>query len=225
MGHGERMLHKVKKIIFKSTDGLALTGEINRAKGPISGTAILAHPHPLYGGNMYNNVIGTLWHHLPVKGFLTFRFNFRGVGTSEGNFEEGIGETRDLNGALRFLKDSGYIHLPCFLIGYSFGAYVIRRLDTLYTSIKGIFMISPPVSMVGFDLTRLGPCPCLIAAGNHDPFCRLDDLKKISDPSPGNITLTIIPDADHFWIGREMRLVEKFLDWTEPLLQKSSEAT
>lgn len=225
MGLGEKVLQKIKRVFFKSTDGLTLTGEINRARGPIRGTAILAHPHPLYGGNMHNNVIDSLWRHLAIKGFSTFRFDFRGVGNSEGNFEEGIGETRDLNGALRFLKDSGYIHLPCFLIGYSFGAYVIHLLHTLHPSIKGIFMISPPVSMMRFDLTRFGSCPCLIAAGNHDPFCRIDDLKKVLDPSPGNITLNIIPNADHFWVGREKCLVEKFANWAEPLLLKKSGST
>lgn len=210
---------KSEKIIFKSSDGLSLTGEINKPSSPVVGTIALTHPHPLYGGNMYNNVIETLWSHLAGYGLLTFRFNFRGVGTSEGNFEEGIGETRDVDGALRFLMDSGYASHPCFLIGYSFGAYVIHRLNGLSDSIEGISMISPPVSMMPFVPERFYPCPHLIVAGNKDPFCRTQVLKKIISQSPENKTLLVIPGVDHFWLGREELLVEKFLAWAKTFIQ------
>jgi len=212
----------VEKVLFKSTDGLTLSGDIHHPDSPPRGTAIIAHPHPLYGGNKDNNVVETLWRALPEDGFLTFRFNFRGVGASEGGFEEGIGETHDLKGAVQFLKDTGYANLPCFLTGYSFGAYVIHLLDTLPNSVKGIIMVSPPVSMSVFEANRFKACPTLFVTGDRDLFCRVEYLEKLVNHLKGDISLKVIPGIDHFWFGKEKTLVDTIRPWIESCLKGAS---
>ena len=212
----------VEKVLFKSTDGLTLSGVLRRPEGSPKGTVILAHPHPLYGGNMDNNVVTALWRALAEDGFLTFRFNFRGVGTSEGRFEEGIGETHDLEGAVRFLEETGYTELPCFLAGYSFGAYVIHRLDALPDSVTGIVMISPPVSMSIFEAERFKARPTLIVSGDRDLFCRIDYLEKMVQAIKGDITLRVFPGIDHFWFGKEEGLVETIRSWVEARVKTAS---
>ncbi len=213
---------QTEKCLFKSLDGLTLEGEFSRPETPV-GTAILCHPHPLYGGSMCNNVVDALFEALPGDHILTMRFNFRGVGLSEGGFEEGIGEVRDVEGAVRFISDMGAHALPCFLIGYSFGAYVLHRLDTPYASVKGVVMISPPVSMIPFDSFRLKGAPTFFIAGDRDLYCHLSELESLTAPmNRGENTLTIIPGADHFWFGKEKGLVENIRVWLRSRLNAIS---
>jgi len=211
-----------EKVLFKSTDGLTLSGDMHLPDGPPRGTAIIAHPHPLYGGNKDNNVVEALWRAFPEDGLLSFRFNFRGVGGSEGSFEEGIGETHDLKGAVQFLSDAGHASLPCLLVGYSFGAYVIHLLDTLPNSVKGIIMVSPPVSMSVFEATRFKIRPTLFVTGDRDLFCRIEYLEKLVNHLKGDVTLKVIPGIDHFWFGKEKILVETIRPWIDTLLKRTA---
>ncbi len=211
-----------ERILFKSTDGLSLEGEIYHPSAPLRGTVVLTHPHPLYGGTMENNVVAGLWHALAEAGFLSFRFNFRGVGASEGHFEEGLGETHDLSGAIRFLGDAGYGNIPCFLTGYSFGAYVIHRWDVRTDFVGGIIFISPPVSMSPFEPERFVLRPTLIVAGDRDPFCRSEPLKEMVAHLEGDVSLKIFPGMDHFWLGQEEKLAETVRSWIENWLRTVS---
>jgi len=208
-----------EKIRFKSADGLSLEGETLHPTGLIRGIVVLTHPHPLYGGTMENNVVASLWVTLPEAGFLTFRFNFRGVGASEGTFEEGRGETYDLSGAVQLLGHAGGRNVPCFLIGYSFGAFVIHQWCPPAGLIAGIVLISPPVSMRTFELERFAPCPTLIATGDQDPFCRLDPLKEIVSRLDREVSLKIFPGIDHFWLGQEEKLAGTVRSWLEAQLR------
>ncbi len=208
------MIHaRTEKCLFKSAGGLSLEGEIARPESPPFGTMILCHPHPLYGGEMRNPIVETLFRGFPREGLLTFRFNFRGVGNSEGYFAEGIGEAEDLRGAIRFLSDLGYGPLPCFLTGYSFGAYVIHLLTPFPPHVRGIIWVSPPVSMSEFQLERFPECPTLIISGDRDPFCRPSTLERLVQPHRETVTHTILPGIDHFWIGRGDLLMENLRTW------------
>ena len=172
---------------------------------------------------MYTPLIEAFWEHLPKHGFLTFRFNFRGVGTSEGHYEEGIGEIQDIMGAVTFLAHQGYESTPFFLIGYSFGAYVIHRLNSLPAYIKGLCLVSPPVSMTSFDFSAAFPLPHLILAGDTDPYCNLSTLRSKLKDMDKKLSLVILPGTDHFWSGKEMIPIKKFLSWHETLqLEKFS---
>jgi len=202
-----------QKVIFKSIDGLSLVGELNKPDGSPEGVCVLCHPHPLYGGDMHTSVIKAFWKHLPQSGLLTFRFNFRGVGVSEGRHEEGVGETQDILGALAFLVKQGYRDTPFFLIGYSFGAYVIHRLGPLPDPVKGVCLISPPVLKIPFDFSSTTSVPHLIMAGDADAYCNLSILRSKLENSGREVTLIPFAGTDHFWAEKEINLVKNFLSW------------
>ncbi len=212
------MKPSTETVFFKSTDGLTLEGEL--AFPPFSPTAkaIIAHPHSLYGGSMYNNVVAAFWHGLTQQGFLTLRFNFRGVNNSEGTFDEGKGETHDLHGAIRFLQERKPEKIPFYLIGYSFGAYVVHNAIPFPPLVKGTVFVSPPNQMLPFDFAQSRHVPpLLILAGDRDSFCNVNQLKSWRTTYPARLSLQIFKGTDHFWIGKERLLLEHFQNWLETL--------
>jgi len=216
---GSETMKSIKQFIFKSSDGLSLVGELNRHDKFPEGICILCHPHPLYGGNMYTAVIDVFWKNLPRSGFLTFRFNFRGVEGSEGCHEEGTGETQDIHGAVTFLIKQGYQDIPFFLVGYSFGAYVTHHLEFFPEQVKGVCLVSPPVSMMPFDFPDRALVPHLIMSGDTDVYCNLSILRSKLENGDRRITLVPFTGTDHFWSGKEINLVKKFGSWSKTILE------
>ena len=113
-----------EKIQFNSGE-LSIEGRISRGQG--SRAVVLTHPHPQFGGDMYNPVVESIGHVYQRQGITTLRFNFRGVGSSQGSYGNGIGEQEDVLAAMRCLRENG--HGPIDLPGYSFGAWVNAHLD------------------------------------------------------------------------------------------------
>ncbi len=168
---------------------------------------------------MSNNVVESIWRYLPNLGILSLRFNFRGVGTSEGRFENGRGEIEDLLGAIQFLKGFTSKSLPLFFIGYSFGTHVIHLSEPLPETTTGVVFVSPPLSMMKFELSRFNPSrPYLILTGDRDPFCPRETIEPWGSRSK-NITLKIAKNTDHFWYGKEAFLTKEFELWSNPLLK------
>jgi len=99
------------KIEFDSDDGIVLEGLLHI--GTTGHGVIITHPHPLYGGDMYNNVVETIQNAYQKKGFTTLRFNFRGCGQSTGRYDDGNGEQADLTAAFNYLKAGGTTSIPC----------------------------------------------------------------------------------------------------------------
>ena len=134
-----------EKTVFLSQD-LKIEGLLGK-NSQING-AVISHPHPLYGGNMHNNVVEAIARVYQKKGYTTLRFNFRGVGKSQGAYADGVGEQDDVRAAVSFLKDSGLTNID--LAGYSFGTWVnalaIRNAQILETMV----MVSPPVAFMDF---------------------------------------------------------------------------
>ena len=113
---------KEERIILSSGE-LALEGLLSR--GESDRGLVISHPHPLYGGEMRNHVVGIIQEIFSGKGWTTLRFNFRGVGRSQGEYDEGVGEREDVGAAIRYLKELGIKEIV--LAGYSFGAWVNAR--------------------------------------------------------------------------------------------------
>jgi alpha/beta superfamily hydrolase len=127
--------------------------------------AVLCHPHPLYGGTMDNKVITSLAGAMHAEGIPTVRFNFRGVGKSDGTYDAGIGETSDAEA----VADWGGARWPgrrLVIAGFSFGAYVAMRLAQLKEA-ANLITISPPVAMFDFSGMRVS-CPWLVVQGDAD---------------------------------------------------------
>ncbi len=193
-------------ITFPSGD-VMLTGGLTRSAG-VSGTAptvIICHPHPQYGGSMYNNVVEGVMADIIPKGFSTLRFNFRGIGGSGGSSTGTLEDGRDVGAAVDYvssLKD----FVPIYLVGYSYGAWVGLYHAMSDSRIAAWAAVSPPVSMFDFSYLEDVKVPKFFVAGDRDDFLNLDDLKKLVEKVDDPKELVVIPGADHFYGGYEAQM-------------------
>ncbi|MBF6567764.1 MAG: dienelactone hydrolase family protein [Candidatus Binataceae bacterium] len=194
-------------VTFKS-DGLTLEGRLAapESDAPMHG-AVVCHPHPLYGGSMDNNVVRAILESLWALGFATLRFNFRGVGRSEGKHGGGGAEIEDAIAAVRFLSEQpGLRKDGIVLAGYSFGARVSVIAAPRLAEVAAVVAVALPVSVMEPPDVAEWDKPLVLIAGDRDSFCKTNDLeafhRKIARPS----TLKLIAGADHFFAGFEAEL-------------------
>ena len=197
-----------EKIIVLSGD-LQLEGLLEKGAGEKG--VVIAHPHPQYGGDMYNMIVASLERAYRGKGYATLRINFRGTGSSQGRFDDGIGEQADVLAALSALRDMGIDHLA--LAGYSFGAWVNTLAvgmanNGMGAQVDQMVMVSPPVGFV--DFTSVGPLPCLhlIVTGSLDDIAPADVIRKLSPGWNSDAGFVEIEGADHFFSGHVKQLDE-----------------
>jgi alpha/beta superfamily hydrolase len=180
---------------------------------------VICHPHPLYGGSMDNNVVNCLCDALVTKSCLAFKFNFRGVGGSQGSFGDGAGELDDVKAAISFvtaLKEVDPARVG--LAGYSAGAAWGLAAAYQDNRVKALAAISPPLSM--FDFNILNDCrkPKLMISGGGDELVQesalLDFCRKL--PEPGECY--IVAGADHSWWGFEKEVAEKVTNFFSKVL-------
>jgi alpha/beta superfamily hydrolase len=185
-----------EKIFFQS-ENHCLEGLIS--KNTEEKGVVIAHPHPLYGGNMYNPVVEAIARCYQKSGYATLRFNFRGVGKSEGSFDEGIGEQRDVMAAISAFREKGIKQID--LAGYSFGSYVIAHIGYKTASVENMVMVSPPAAFM--DFRGLGAIPCLrlVVTGARDQIAPAELVKKMLPAWNPDAGFEIIEGADHFYSG------------------------
>ena len=182
-------------------------------EGRIGRNAVLCHPHPLYGGNMHNNVVQTARQAFAGLGWRTLRFNFRGTGASGGHPAQGLKDAEDLIGISEYLnaRSPG----PIDFAAYSYGAWATMEAIRMGLTPDSIILISPPLDFISFDGLKLPDVPRLVTIGNHDDFCSIESLEKWLSSQPGpTVTLEIFPGVDHFYWGAERDLsakIEAFL--------------
>jgi uncharacterized protein len=189
-----------QKIRFETDDGIRLEGllrEGNNGRG-----VVIAHPHPLYGGDMHNTIVGILQDTFQEKGYSTLRFNFRGTGASSGSFDDGNGEQQDVKAALEMLRSTNAS--PVDLAGYSFGAWVIARaVAETGIACHRVCMVAPPVGMLSFPPDLTLPDLSFAVTGSKDPFAPPETLaQQVRLWSPA-ARLEVIRGADHFFLGFE----------------------
>jgi len=165
--------------------------------------ALVLHPHPQFGGTMNNKVIYNLYYKLHELGFSVLRFNFRGVGRSQGEFDAGIGELSDAASALDYLQEMNPNARQCWVAGFSFGAWISMQLLMRRPEISGFVSVSPPANM--YDFSFLAPCPSsgLIINGDADRVAPPDDVLKLVQKlqAQKGITIThqMVEKANHFY--------------------------
>jgi len=177
--------------------------------------AVICHPHPAYGGTMDNNVVMGVTRALHKTGHSTLRFNFRGVGASEGQYSGGVAEVDDVRAAIEFMQiKSGGRDVPIVLAGYSFGSWVAANALEGDSSISHVILVSPPTSMFDFShLSKDGVERARhVIVGDRDQFCDRAVLQELFDQLPEPKTLRVIPHADHFLFGREQALTEAVIE-------------
>ena len=202
-------LPTTRSLTFPCGD-LSLEGVLHLLDSTPAAAAVVCHPHPQYGGDMENNVVLAACQSLVGRGFAALRFNFRGVGASEGAFDQGEGERNDVRAALRYLTSLPEVDGERLgLIGYSFGALVAAEVAD--SDLRALALVSPPVAHA--DLRVDWGCPTLVLAGDQDQNAPADGLEAIGRAS--GVELRVVSGADHFWLGFEEELVEALAGFFE----------
>ena len=168
--------------------------------------SLVCHPHPLYGGTMHNKVVHRIARGLRRRGSVVLRFNFRGVGRSQGEHDKGIGEVEDARAALDWLRDS-YPDLPYSLAGFSFGSRVILKLGCELEDATRLVAVGFPASS---ETPYLSSCtvPKVFITSTGDQFARRDEMEALYASIAEPKQMIWIEAADHFFAGALDRLEE-----------------
>ena len=167
-------------------------------------TIILCHPHPLHGGTMHNKVITIMERSMRELGLRTVRFNFRGAGESEGEHDDGYGETDDLFAVAEWVRRTRPDDM-LWLGGFSFGSYVAARA-ALNLDTGQLISIAPPVDRYPFDSLPHPECPWLVIQGDEDEVVNIDVVRQWADTLKPPPELIVMQEADHFFHRRLMDL-------------------
>ncbi|HEX7761713.1 MAG TPA: alpha/beta hydrolase [Caulobacteraceae bacterium] len=168
--------------------------------------ALILHPHPRAGGHMDNPVAVQLFHLFMKRGFTVLRFNFRGVGRSQGEFDAGIGELADAATALDWLQSNHPAASQCWVAGYSFGAWVGMQLLMRRPETDGFISVSPPTN--AYDFSFLAPCPAsgLILHGANDTVVPPLEVERVVSKLRTQkgivIDYDLVEGANHFWVDQ-----------------------
>lgn len=166
---------------------------------------VVCHPHPMYGGDMHNNVVTAICDAAVENGIAALRFNFRGAGSSEGKYDNGIGEQDDVRAALAYLRDLAQTDgQRVALAGYSFGAAVAVRAAASEADLRAFIGVSIPTLMPleGVELA----CPALFVSGDEDEYADARELLSFVRNLGPDAQLTLLPGLGHFWFGVEHEL-------------------
>lgn len=192
-------------VTFRTEDGLTLEGVLHLPDEPNNASIAVCHPHPQYGGDMHNNVVDAICRAANENGIGALRFNFRGVGHSDGEYEGGTGEQQDVLAALACLRGRDEFDATWTgLAGYSFGAAVsIRAMDRAGARI--LICVSTPTVSSEVE-PPAGDCPVLFVSGDEDEYSDPAELHRIAEEMGERSAVVIMPGVDHFWWGADERL-------------------
>jgi alpha/beta superfamily hydrolase len=186
--------------------------------------ALVAHPHPLYGGTMHNKVVYHAAKTLNELGFPVLRFNFRGAGNSQGEHDHGRGEVEDVRAALEWL--AGEFRTPIVFAGFSFGAAVGLRAACPDSRVQAVIALGLPLDAEAreYEYAFLGRCPKpkLFISGDQDQFASRQALSELVAGLPGPHRLISIAGADHFFTGALPALQAAIKAWVEEILLRAS---
>lgn len=211
------------EIIFNGPDG-RLEGRYHRGASPQAPVALVLHPHPLHGGTMNNKVTYLLYQTFAKRGFTVLRFNFRGVGRSEGVWGEGEGELSDAAAAMDWLQTQNPHASSFWVAGFSFGAWIGMQLLMRRPEFNGFISIAPPANM--YDFTFLAPCPVsgLIVQGENDEIVPATPVKELAERLTNQrgiqVTYREIGGTDHFFADKLKELSDEVNGYLDQALVK-----
>jgi alpha/beta superfamily hydrolase len=189
-----------------STKRVAIAGEESLEgvlrEGAGAGVVVICHPHPLYGGSMWNNVVEAVEDAFFLAGYTTLKFNFRGVGASTGAYDGGEGEIRDVAAASAFARESIGGDGTLILAGYSFGAWVCTRAASSVGNVAGLFLVAYPFSIYDTRELLAFRGRTWLVGGSLDDISPLDSLLSVYRDLQTEKSLKIVPSS-HFFEGKE----------------------
>jgi alpha/beta superfamily hydrolase len=180
-----------------------IEGRYHQNSNPKAPVALILHPHPLYGGTMNNKVTYSLFKVFVDNGFSVLRYNSRGVGRSEGKFDNGIGELLDATAVMNWLHDQNIDAADFWIAGFSFGAWIALQAVMRRPELENYVLIAPPVSK--YDFNFIVPCNAagLIVQGEKDEITKEQDsarlAEKLSAREGSQVVYRMITNADHFF--------------------------
>lgn len=192
-------------VTFASGD-LTLEGLFHRPQAAPHPAVVVCHPHPLYGGDMHNSVVTAVCQALVEAGIAALRFNFRGVGRSQGRFGDGVGERADAIAALAHLRQiEGVDPAKVGIVGYSFGAAV--ALVAADERVAAVVAISTPTFGRGIPELSIR-CSTLLMSGDRDNVAPPGQLTTLVEMIGPQCQVGLVRGADHFWWGHEEKLAQ-----------------
>jgi alpha/beta superfamily hydrolase len=213
------------EVIFAGPEG-RLEGRYHHSDTPRAPIAIILHPHPQHGGTMNNKVVYNLYYVFVKRGFSVLRFNFRGVGRSQGEFDNGLGELSDAASALDWLQTVNPNAASCWVAGFSFGAWISMQLLMRRPEIEGFISVAPPANM--YDFSFLAPCPSsgLIIQGTEDDVVPEPVVEKLANKLKlqKNIVIDyhLVKGANHFYKDHMDPMIKDVSDYLDMRLAASA---
>ena len=197
-----------------------LEGMLRESPAPRA-AAVVAHPHPLYGGTLHNPVVFHADRELHHAGLTTLRFNFRGVGRSEGLHDDGRGETEDVGAVAAWLRGRTP-GVPHVLVGYSFGSRCCVGYAASDRSVRAVVAIGFPVRLWDLSETTRLDRPFAVVQGTRDEFGPIDEVERVLDRMVPKGRLYRIEGAEHLFIGRAPEVAARVVEAVGDLLSDSS---
>ena len=177
-------------------EGLLAAGADNGVRAAV----VLGHPHPQFGGTMNNQIAYQLFYMFSKRGFAVLRFNFRGVGRSQGDFDHGSGELSDAAAALDWVQSVHPEARSCWVAGFSFGAWVGLQAGCQDPRIQAMVGLGVPVSFYDFEFLTGNFKPTLFVIGTRDEYCPRDKMDGLARRMSSSFTLRWVEGASHFFV-------------------------
>jgi alpha/beta superfamily hydrolase len=206
------------EVIFTGPAG-RLEGRYHPAKQKNAPIAMILHPHPQFHGTMNHQIVYQCYYAFAHRGFSVLRFNFRGVGRSQGSFDHGTGELSDAASALDWAQTINPEARACWVAGFSFGAWIGMQLLMRRPEVEGFISVSPPENL--YDFSFLAPCPSsgLIIHGDKDRVAPPQSVQKLVDKLKTQKGITIeqqiLEGANHFYEGKVDELTERCAEYLD----------
>lgn len=206
------------EVIFAGPEG-RLEGRFQQGKGDNPPVALVLHPHPMFGGTMNNKVCYELYHMFLNRGFSVLRFNFRGVGRSQGEYDHGQGELADAATALDYVQQTNPNAPFAWVAGFSFGSWIAMQLLMRRPEIVGFICGSTPANL--YDFSFLAPCPSsgIVIHGGDDKVCDPEETRAMVERTRTQkgrkVEFSKVPRGDHFFehnLEDFMTVSEHYLD-------------
>ena len=198
-----------KEIFIPGSSG-RIQAKYFKSKQQGSSIALVLQPHPQYGGSMNNRIVYETYNCFYKNNFSVIRINFRGVGKSDGVFDNGQGELSDAAAALDWIEKENPGYSQCWVSGFSFGALICMQLIMRRPEVNKFITISPQPNL--YDFSFLSPCPIsgIVIYGKNDELVHIDSIsnlkKRLSIQKNIEVKFEAIPNANHFYKNKEKEL-------------------